>query len=66
MRELLKVGDMVCLKNEYQGHIDKRGGKFSLYLIQKINRINVRAVNLATGGTFILKKDNIEIRFIEG
>tara|TARA_B110000444_G_scaffold228008_1_gene233512 strand:- start:744 stop:929 length:186 start_codon:yes stop_codon:yes gene_type:complete len=59
MKKVEKIGDVVKLKQFHQGHLDKRGGDFELYLITKINRINVMAVNLATGMTFNLKKDHI-------
>ena len=35
MKKVEKIGDVVKLKQFHQGHLDKRGGDFELYLITK-------------------------------
>ncbi len=58
----LKKDQIVRLKKEFQTPRCKKGHSYALYKITKINRVNVKAINL---GTFImhdLRIDQLEVK----
>ena len=55
VRDMIKVNQIVKLKEEFKTPRCKKGGNFDAYKVIKVNRVNVIAFNL---GTFI----NCELR----
>lgn len=58
MKQLTK-GQIVKLKKENQTPRCKKGGKFELYKVIKVNKVNVIALNLGTITNTELRKEHL-------
>jgi len=59
---MIKKGDIIRLRQQHQGPRDRKGGMFQLYMVAKVNRVNVIAHNLGTCCPCELRLDTIEWR----
>ncbi len=60
LKEDLKVNQLVKLKPEHRTPRCRKGGSFEVYRVEKIHRMNCRAINLGTLISHSLRIENLE------
>jgi len=60
LKEDLKVNQLVKLKSGHQTPRCAKGGSFEVYRVEKIHRMNCRAINLGTLISHSLRIENLE------
>jgi|TARA_R110000851_G_scaffold174971_1_gene321211 hypothetical protein len=58
---MIKVNQIVKLKEEFKTPRCKKGGNFDAYKVIKVNRVNVRAFNLGTYINHTLRIDQLDV-----